>query len=253
MNCCQRNFVYKISRTYSSMVTESKKEKFIKRFSKISQLINQEDDITDASPLSNRFPRGHIKPKEGDSSVLLPLVDIDDKTHLIYTKRSMTMRTHKGQICFPGGRLDPNETWEMAALREAEEEIHLKKHHIDVWTPMRPISNREMTATVTPIVGYIKNPDTLQHLNSVTDEVDVVIAVPIHELLTNHHYTFFRLKVSFTLPYFESRKYKLLYTKYDNYVKPEFYRIWGLTGVITHQFLLNFAPESYKTKVRLPI
>ncbi|CEF62062.1 Nucleoside diphosphate-linked moiety X motif 8, mitochondrial [Strongyloides ratti] len=246
----QRNLFPKFLRTYSSIITENRKEKFIKHFSRISQTLKEKEDNFNSS-ISDRFKNGNIERRNGDCSVLVPLVDIDNETHLIYTQRSMSMRTHKGQICFPGGRLDSNETWEMAALREAQEEINLKSHDIDVWTLMKPIADKEMTYAITPIVGQVITPDAIKHLHSVTEEVDVVIAVPIMELVTNHHYSFLKLKVSLKIPYYESKHYKVLHARQDNFTRPDFYRIWGLTGVITHQFLLYFTPEIYKSKVDL--
>uniref|UniRef100_A0A0K0EIZ4 Nudix hydrolase domain-containing protein n=1 Tax=Strongyloides stercoralis TaxID=6248 RepID=A0A0K0EIZ4_STRER len=248
----QQHFLLQFSRTCSSLITKSRKDEFIKQFTSISQILKQEEEDTSNPTTLRRFPDGDIRRKSGDCSVLVPLVDIGNKTHLIYTQRSMSMRTHKGQICFPGGRLDSNETWEMAALREAEEEINLKSHDIDVWTPMKPIADRSMRDTITPIVGQVINPDAIKNFHSVTEEVDVVIAVPIVELVTNHDYTFLNFKVALKIPYYESEFFKVLYSKQDNYTRPDSYRIWGITGVITHQFLLYFAPEMYKSKVDLP-
>uniref|UniRef100_A0A0N4ZQY0 Nudix hydrolase domain-containing protein n=1 Tax=Parastrongyloides trichosuri TaxID=131310 RepID=A0A0N4ZQY0_PARTI len=235
---------------YSSLMTEERKNSFIKRVLKAQSCVKQEYNYMDS--FDNRFPNTNLNPKPGDSSVLIPLVNIDKEAHIIYTKRSMIMRTHKGQICFPGGKVDPNETWEMAALREAEEEIHLKKEQLDVWIPMFPVLDRGMTKTVTPIIAEIICPEAIKHLHSVTEEVDVVIAVPIMELATHHHYTLFKMKFVLPLPYYESSKFRVLYAKDKNYVKPEMYRIWGLTGALTHFFLLSYVPEIYKAKVKLP-
>lgn len=55
---------------------------------------------------------------------LLGAVEDGDRT-LVYTRRRHDLRSHPGQVSFPGGRIDPGETVEQAALREAEEEVAL--------------------------------------------------------------------------------------------------------------------------------
>ncbi len=62
-----------------------------------------------------------------DAAVLVPVI-LGPELHLLLTRRADTLRTHKGQIAFPGGRMEQGETpWE-GALREAEEEIGLARH-----------------------------------------------------------------------------------------------------------------------------
>ncbi|MEM7567303.1 MAG: CoA pyrophosphatase, partial [Pseudomonadota bacterium] len=62
-----------------------------------------------------------------DAAVLVPLI-LMPEPHLLLTRRADTLRTHKGQIAFPGGRMEAGETpWE-GAVREAEEEIGLARH-----------------------------------------------------------------------------------------------------------------------------
>jgi len=82
------------------------------------------------------------------------LIAITDRPQpgVILTVRREHMRTHAGQISFPGGRIDPGEDAIAAALREAEEEIGLKPAQVDVWGA----ADLYRTVTgfaVTPIVG----------------------------------------------------------------------------------------------------
>ena len=58
---------------------------------------------------------------------------------MLFTKRANTLRSHRGEVCFPGGRRDKNETIEETALREAAEEIGLPVEAVDVWgiTPVK--------------------------------------------------------------------------------------------------------------------
>lgn len=96
---------------------------------------------------------------EMSQSVSMPaavLIAITDRPHpgVILTVRRADMRTHAGQIAFPGGRIDDGEDAPTAALREAHEEIALDPAEVDVVAaidPYRTITGYE----VTPVVGVI--------------------------------------------------------------------------------------------------
>ncbi|WP_260483715.1 CoA pyrophosphatase [Sphingomicrobium flavum] len=60
------------------------------------------------------------------AAVLVPVIERLSPT-LLLTQRAGDMRTHAGQIAFPGGRIDPGETPADAALREAEEELGIPR------------------------------------------------------------------------------------------------------------------------------
>ena len=72
-----------------------------------------------SAPLLPSFPDARV------SAVLIVLVEGDDGAEVLLTRRSMEMRNHRGEISFPGGRLDAGETPIDAALREAHEEVGL--------------------------------------------------------------------------------------------------------------------------------
>src|SRR5574339_855900 len=89
------------------------------------------------------------------AAVLVPLVWHDEEWHLLYTRRTDTVESHKGQVSFPGGACDEGEaTPEQTALREAEEEIGLDPVNVRVLgrlTNLITISHFR----VTPVVGVI--------------------------------------------------------------------------------------------------
>ena len=96
---------------------------------------------------------------EGEDSLGSPaavLVAITDRASpgLILTLRHADMRTHAGQVAFPGGRIDHGETPREAALREAEEELALDRAHVRLLGEADPY--RTVTGfAVTPVVGIV--------------------------------------------------------------------------------------------------
>ena len=84
------------------------------------------------------------------------LVAITDRAEpgVHFTLRRENMRSHAGQVAFPGGRIDPGEDAVAAALREAEEEIGLPPAMVKLWGPADPY--RTITNfLVTPVVGLV--------------------------------------------------------------------------------------------------
>ena len=96
------------------------------------------------------------------AAVLIPLVWYDDQWHLLFTRRTDTVESHKGQVSFPGGACDEGETTpEETALREANEEIGILPGDVTV---LGRLSNL-ITITyfrVTPVVGVVKWPSVFR-------------------------------------------------------------------------------------------
>lgn len=84
------------------------------------------------------------------------LIAVTDRVEpgVILTVRREHLRTHAGQVAFPGGRLDPGEDAIAAALREAHEEILLDSAAVDVVGAIEPY--RTVTSyVVTPVLGVV--------------------------------------------------------------------------------------------------
>ena len=103
-----------------------------------------------------------------EAAVLIAITD-RPQPGVILTVRREHMRTHAGQVAFPGGRLDPDENAVAAALREAHEEILLDRAAVDVIGPIEPY--RTVTGyVVTPVLAVIPPDLPLQpHEHEVAD------------------------------------------------------------------------------------
>jgi 8-oxo-dGTP pyrophosphatase MutT (NUDIX family) len=73
---------------------------------------------------------------------------------VILTQRKSDLRTHAGQIAFPGGRIDPGESALQAALREAEEELAMPRAQVRTLGELEPYATVTGYA-VTPVIGLI--------------------------------------------------------------------------------------------------
>ncbi|OYX39936.1 MULTISPECIES: CoA pyrophosphatase [unclassified Sphingomonas] len=113
------------------------------------------------------------------AAVLVPITDRAEPG-VILTQRTHTMRRHAGQVAFPGGRIDPEDDGPVdAALREAEEEIALPRHHVTVIGA----ADRYRTGTgydITPVLAVVP-PDLV--LVPSEAEVAHVFEVPLAFIL----------------------------------------------------------------------
>jgi hydroxyethylthiazole kinase-like uncharacterized protein yjeF len=119
-------------------------------------------------------------PEARVGSVLVLLEETDQGPQVVLTRRRRDLRSHPGQISFPGGRLDPGETLEEAALREAREEVGLRGHTVEV-VGIGPVFYIPPSKFwVAPVLGRWHQPHDL-HENPW--EVDEVLHVPLAQLL----------------------------------------------------------------------
>src|SRR5215212_692704 len=93
-----------------------------------------------------------------DAAVLVPLyVDAAGELHAVFTRRRDDLRRHAGEISFPGGRQDDDETdLRLTALREAEEEIGLPADAVELVGALQPTPTIATNYAVYPFVGLIE-------------------------------------------------------------------------------------------------
>jgi len=104
---------------------------------------------------------------------------------LLLTERSHTMRSHPGQVSFPGGTVDPGETAQEAALREAWEETGLERSGVEVFAELPPLWLPPSNFSVTPVLAWWREPSPVSVVSA--DEVHAVYRVPISELRDPTH------------------------------------------------------------------
>ena len=158
------------------------------------------------------------------AAVLLPLAWWQETWQLVYTRRTETVEHHKGQVSFPGGGCEVEETSaESTALREAREEIGLDPADVRLLGRL----NDTLTVTgfrVTPVVGVIRWPFPLQLEPA---EVGRAFVMPLMWLADRQNWD----EEAF-LPPGGSRRVKVIrYHLYDGEI------LWGATARITHDFL----------------
>ncbi len=119
------------------------------------------------------------------SAVLVPLLNVNGVPEVVLTRRAEHLNNHKGEISFPGGRLDEGESVFDAALREAHEEIGLNPHDVEILGTLDSIMTFVSKSFITPVVGSITgSPAFVPSPN----EVARVFTVPLHELARTDTY-----------------------------------------------------------------
>jgi 8-oxo-dGTP pyrophosphatase MutT (NUDIX family) len=154
------------------------------------------------------------------AAVLIPLIWYDEQWHLLFTRRTDTVESHKGQVSFPGGGCDEGETTpEQTALREADEEIGLQPKDVRVLGRLPNL----ITITyfrVTPVVGVVKWPAVF-HVGA--HEVARIFTIPLAWLANPSN------RWQFEMP---GRSRSLIaYQPYDGEL------LWGATARMTIDFL----------------
>src|SRR3954468_11348001 len=122
-----------------------------------------------------------IEPSEGDArpaAVLVLLTDVGDGPEVLLTRRSWEMRNHRGEVSFPGGRMDPGETALETALREANEEVGLDPALVSVHGELDHLHTAVTRSYIVPKVGTVTE---RLDLGAQTSEVERVLWVPLAE------------------------------------------------------------------------
>lgn len=158
------------------------------------------------------------------AAVLLPLFYKDQEWHLLFTRRTDAVEDHKGQVSFPGGGCDQNETTpEQTALREAKEEIGLLSQDVRILGKLKEVVTISHFR-VTPVIGVIPWP---YHFHLSPEEVSRVFSIPLLWLGKPANWD----EYNFT-PDGSNRSFPVIkYHIYDGEM------LWGASARITQNFL----------------
>jgi 8-oxo-dGTP pyrophosphatase MutT (NUDIX family) len=163
------------------------------------------------------------------SAVLVALFEESGETHLVLTRRSFSMREHRGEIALPGGRSDANESPTDTALREAHEEVGIPESSVRVVGWLSPIVTLALGSAIWPVIGFLDGRPEM-----VTDpaEVDRAFTVPLAELLAEGTFLEERWRRELARPGADA----------DGYFPIYFYRvpgdvIWGATARVVTELL----------------
>ena len=137
-------------------------------------------DLTSlAQKIQARTP-GLMDVKRG-YAVLVPLVEREGEICLLYEVRARTLRRQPGEVCFPGGRMEGEESPEACALRETFEELSIPPEHVKLLGRLDFIAHRA-NFTMWPILGLVDQ-QGLEALRPSPAEVEEVFFVPLSHLL----------------------------------------------------------------------
>ena len=157
------------------------------------------------------------------AGVLIPMVTRDNGINLLFTRRTDTVLTHKGQISFPGGQREDSDGKTLeTALRESYEEIGLEPSRVTVLGELDDVFTAVSSFVITPVVGLVEG--GIDDLVLAPDEVKSLLLAPVSQLLDPAVHTMETRR-------FEGQQVRIHYYTIGDDV------IWGATGRIVYQFL----------------
>ena len=163
------------------------------------------------------------RPNARRAAVLLALFEEHGETYLAFIRRASTLRSHSGEIAFPGGSVDATDISPvMTAVREAQEEIGLDPTRAEILGILSPVFTVVSNFLITPVVAFLpQGPGALELQAS---EVAEIILVPLRGLADPsiaHTEEWTRGSLTRTVYFYD----------YGSY------RIWGATARILNMLL----------------
>ena len=171
------------------MTTDLSQEEWERLLRAVSFDLRETDQLSENSKEDARqlqkgwrdFSVGNTTP----AAVLVPVVNNESQAQIVLTLRSEQLSSHKGQVAFPGGKIDPTDkTASAAAVRETCEEIGIPSHQINVLGKL-PLYETGTGFTITPIVASLSPPYVFKREEN---EVEEIFQVPLSHIVNLAHY-----------------------------------------------------------------
>ena len=175
------------------------------------------------------------------ASILVPLFERplqqssphESNLHVLFTQRPQKMKSHGGEVCFPGGKQDPEDGGcdVTTALREAHEEVGLDPSHVQQIARMEAIESKHGLC-VTPIVGLIQPPSAAEpsQLTLNEHEVEAAFAVPLEYFTIPEN-----LALIQKIQWGNDDEFTMRTYLFDDLESGRQFRIWGLTAHVVHE------------------
>lgn len=163
----------------------------------------------------------HVPPETGAEAAVLIAIFSGDEPEVLLTRRPAHMKSHAGEVAFPGGKRDPGDTnLAMTALRESLEEVALPVASVEILGALKP-ARAKSGIKVLPVVGLVHGE---HELVGSPDEVESLFRVPLrfffdHAPARDHRINF--RGIDLVVPCF----------RYQGYI------IWGLTAYMLVEFM----------------
>lgn len=201
------------------------------------------------SRLSMRRPRIQNEHEYQVFAVLLPVINRQDQLHVLFEVRADDLKRQPGEICFPGGRVEP---WEMsrpqnAAVRETVEELGIRQEQVVLIGPLDYLVNPHGTL-IYPYLGRLEN---YEDVSPNPAEVEEVFLVPLEyffknppsksslEVVTRYgpDFPFHKVPDSYQREGTRQGSFTVYFYEYNGRF------IWGITARILHNLVALCCPE----------
>lgn len=177
-----------------------------------------------------------------ESAVVVPLIEVDDELHILFEVRSHSLNSQPGEICFPGGKIENDESSMCCAVRETSEELNISENNIEIIGRLDYLMT-PFNMAIYPYCGLLNN-IKLDEIEFNRNEVSSIFTVPLKKLLLQEPKVS-NMKINVeplkNFPFhliqngsaygWKAGKYPVYFYEYEDNV------IWGITAKILKNFL----------------
>ena len=168
-------------------------------------------------------------PRRVNAGVLAPLFEEDGEVRVVLTRRSIDLRTHQGQVSFPGGRIDEGEDATTAALREAHEEVGLDPSLVTTVGWLHPVMTLVSASLIMPVLATVAE---RPHLVANPTEVERAFDVSLAELADPDIFHEERWRIAGrTIPGTDDDSFPVWFFEVSGEM------VWGATARMIHELL----------------